>query len=449
MTTNTELAAAKRFLEELCGGSPTAVLCAVSGGKDSMSLLHLLTTWGREQDLTVTAAHFNHQLRGAESHRDEAFVRDWCAAHGVPFVCGSGDVRGHADESGKTLEEAARDMRYAFLAEQKELTGSTFILTAHHADDNAETQLLNLLRGTGLRGLAGIPERRGDIARPFLRVTRVEIEAYVAAHNIKCIEDTTNAEDIAARNVLRHHVMPVLRELNPRAMENMARAAEQLQADEEALCRMASALQETACRDEGAESRINAAVCLRAERAVLTRMIHGVVSRMAGHRKDLTARHIDAVCGLLTASEGKCISLPYGLAARREKEDVVLFRKAEQEDAAAFSVGKTAAFGCWTVRVSEKGPGMELRVPADAALRVTVWDRNDRMTLPGGQGARSLKRLCSERGISPDQRDRLPVLRVDGKCAAVPGVGVDSEFLSGQNRTVFVDFQFQTEEKER
>ena len=167
---NKELNAARTFLAELWGGEKApSVLCAVSGGLDSMCLLHFLSEWGREQGARVTAAHFNHQIRGEESDRDEAFVRDWCAAQNVPFVCGRGDVPAAAAESGLSLEEAAREMRYAFLEEQRRLLGCSFILTAHHTDDNAETMLLNLLRGTGLRGLTGIPAVRDGIFREWQR----------------------------------------------------------------------------------------------------------------------------------------------------------------------------------------------------------------------------------------------------------------------------------------
>ena len=447
MTTNTELAAAKRFLEGMSGGvCSTPVLCAVSGGMDSMCLLHLLMTWGKEHGIAVTAAHYNHLHRGEESYRDEQFVRDWCARHDVPLVWDRGDMIAHAAETGQTLEEAGRELRYAFLAQQKTLTGSTFILTAHHADDNAETMLLNLLRGTGLRGLAGIPERRDDIARPFLRVSRAEIAEYAAAHHIKYIEDTTNALDVAARNVLRHHVLPVLRELNPRAMENMARTAEQLRSDEEALSRLAEELLRRSCRFEGETARLDAAACLEAERAVRARAVHVLLSRLAGRRKDLTARHVEAVCGLLQLPVGKTLSLPYGLTARREETELVLSRAAEIPEEKTLSVGDTVTFGRWTVSVKTEGPGRELHIPGDAVLTVTPWDRNDRMVLPGSRGERSLKRLCSDLGVTPAERDSLPVFRVNGKCAAVPGVGVDSDFLSGEDRTVFVDFQFQTEE---
>ena len=131
-------------------------LCAVSGGLDSMCLLEMTVRQGQKQGRRVAAAHFNHQLRGAEADRDEAFVRDWCAAREIPFFAGRGDVRAFAEETGRTVEEAARQLRYKFLEETRRREGFGCILTAHHADDSAETMLLNLLRGTGLKGLTGI-----------------------------------------------------------------------------------------------------------------------------------------------------------------------------------------------------------------------------------------------------------------------------------------------------
>jgi len=450
MTTNTELKAARAFLEGMSGGvHPTPVLCAVSGGLDSMCLLHLLATWGRERNLAVTAAHFNHQLRGEESDRDEVFVRDWCAAHEVPFVAGRGDVRGHAAEMGKTLEEAARDLRYAFLTEQKQRLGCTFILTAHHADDNAETMLLNLLRGTGARGLTGIPAERGDIARPFLRVTREELTAYAEAYHIKYVEDSTNAEDIAARNLLRHKVLPVLREVNPRAVENMARTAEVLKEDDDALSRMAEALVRRSCRFEENSVCLSVEDCRGAERAVAKRAIHKALSGLAGRRKDLTARHVEVVWDLLNAPAGKELSLPYGLTARREERDLVVFRSEKPPAAVDLEIGDSVAFGPWTVTLTRDGPGRELRIPAEATLTITAWDRNDRLDLPGSRGERSLKRLCADCGISPAERDTLPVFRVNGLCAAVPGVGIHCAFLSGEGQTVYLNFHLEEKDYEK
>ena len=307
MTRTSDLAAAKACLTGLCGAE-APVLAAVSGGLDSMCLLHLLATWGRERNLNVAAAHFNHQLRGAESDRDERFVRDWCGAHEIPFVSGRGDVRALAARKRLSLEEAAREARYAFLNQQKTALGCRCVLTAHHADDNAETMLLNLLRGTGLRGLTGIPPERENLLRPFLQVTRQELADYAGAHDVPYVEDSTNRMDDAARNVLRHQVLPVLRQLNPRAVENMSRAAELLRQDEEALDAAAERLLEKAEISPGQEAILPLDALVGQAEAVTGRAVRQLLSRVCGHRKDLTAAHVRDV---LELKQGQ-LSLPMG-----------------------------------------------------------------------------------------------------------------------------------------
>ena len=446
MTTSIDLAPARRFLEGMSGGAkPTPVLCAVSGGMDSMCLLHLLTTWGRERNMTVTAAHFNHQLRGKESDRDEAFVRSWCEARNIPFVCGRGDVRAYAEEMGQTLEEAARTLRYRFLEEQKQALGCTFVLTAHHADDNAETMLLNLLRGTGLRGLAGIPETRGDIARPFLSVTRESLAAYAKENQVEYVEDSTNALDDVSRNLLRHKVLPVLRELNPKAVENMSRTAQQLRRDEEALGRMAEALLRR-CRAEEGRWALPAEDCMDAERAVLTRAVHELLAHAGGHRKDLTAAHVDAVCALVYGSAGKTVSLPYGMTACRTERERGVAVKAAAPEETAIAVGETVTFGGWRVSLTEDGTGRGISLPENGTLTVTLWRRDDRMVLPGSRGERSLKRLCADAGISPMGRDAMPVFRVNGQAAAVPGLGIDLRFTPEKVPAAYISFHQDSEE---
>ena len=431
--TNTDLAAAKGVLADLNGSEPVSVLAAVSGGLDSMCLLHLLSTWGRERHMEVTAAHFNHQLRGAESDRDETFVRDWCEERTIPVVCGRGDVRAYAGETGQTLEEAARTLRYQFLEEQKQTLGCAFVLTAHHADDNAETMLLNLLRGTGARGLAGIPAFRDGVLRPFLRVARTELMAYAEENHISYVEDSTNAWDDAARNVLRHKVLPVLRELNPRAVENMIRTAELLARDEKVLSRAAEQLLEK-CRFEEDCVRMSVADSRDADWAVLSRCIRMMLTRIGGHQKDLSAAHVETVCELLQGAIGKEVFLPYDMRARREEADLVIWRHAEIPQDIAIRMGEAVTFGSWRVELMKDSGGLALWVPEDAVVEVTAWRRDDRMRLPGDRGERSLKRLCADRGISPTERDTLPVLRINGQAAAVPGIGIHLDFLPCQDR---------------
>ena len=151
------------------------VLCAVSGGADSMCLLAWLLELGPKYGCAVAAAHYNHGLRGAQGDADEAFVRDWCAGHSVPFYAGRGDVASAAKEHGWSIEEAGRNLRYAFLSETAEQIGALRVATAHNRGDNAETVLLNLIRGTGLTGLSGIAPVRGIFVRPLLDTPRQEI----------------------------------------------------------------------------------------------------------------------------------------------------------------------------------------------------------------------------------------------------------------------------------
>lgn len=428
MATMSDLPAARRALEGMGGGiRPTPVLAAVSGGLDSMCLLHLLSTWGRERNLAVTAAHFNHQLRGT-ADRDEAFVREWCAEHDIPFVSGRGDVRKAAAEQGLTMEEAARELRYAFLAEQKRLLGCTWVLTAHHADDNAETMLLNLLRGTGLRGLGGIPDSRDSIVRPFLQVTRGELEAYAEVHGIPHVEDETNELDDAARNVLRHHVLPVLRQLNPKAVENMSRTARLLAEDERTLERITGQLLCHAKTEPGCAAYLPVKVCEEYPKAIVGRAIWGLMIAVSGHRKDLSAAHVEATVALLRKEPGLEISLPYNMVARREADRLCICRRSRLAEAELLP-GKPVRWGDYTLTLLDRREGDGVAVWTGGAVTVASCVPGERLTLPGANGSRSVKRLCIDRKISLAERDRLPAIYADGRLAAVWRLGVDQEFL--------------------
>ena len=420
------------------------MLAAVSGGRDSMCLLHLLSTWGRKHGLTVTAAHFNHQLRGENADRDAAFVRDWCAGYGVPFVLGSGDTRALAAREHLSVEEAARQLRYAFLERAAAEGNCGWILTAHHADDSAETMLLNLIRGTGSGGLAGIPRLREKVARPFRNVTRAELAEYAEMYHLLHMEDETNETDDAARNLLRHRVLPVLREINPRAVENMARAAGILEAEN-------VVLEAAAGRIAAHAHPIPKGILIRcteltnAPSAVGARAALRLLESVCGHRKDLTAAHAESMLQLARSpAELAVLSLPYGLRARIAGGDLLIEQVPGRPEEMPVSPGGSVRFGSWTVSLSSipgAGYTYELNLPAGENLNVTLWRRDDRMTLPGGRGARTLKRLCADAGISPVRRDALPVLRSGARPAAVPGVGIDAEFAPrGGSGKLFVTF---------
>ena len=212
------------------------VLCAVSGGADSVCLLDLVRRLG---DVTVLCAHFDHGIRGAESARDAAFVEALCKEWGVPFFPGRGDVPAYAAANGLSIETAAREMRYAFLERTAKEQGADVIATAHNLNDNAETILFRMARGTGLRGLTGIPAQRGRIVRPLLQTPRRDIEEYLTARGIPHVEDSTNAETDAARNRIRLDVLPRLESIHPGAAAGIARMSETLAEDEAFLASLA------------------------------------------------------------------------------------------------------------------------------------------------------------------------------------------------------------------
>lgn len=190
----------------------TRILLAVSGGIDSMYLAN------RAPELFPGArfavAHCNFALRGAESDADEAFVRAWCAEHGLECFVKHFDTRGYAAEKGVSIEMAARDLRYAWFAKLRREGGFDAVAVAHNADDNAETLLLNLLRGTGTRGLRGMGDHDG-IVRPLLDIPREDIRAWMTARGLAWRDDSTNADNTPKRNRIRNEVFPIFARINP------------------------------------------------------------------------------------------------------------------------------------------------------------------------------------------------------------------------------------------
>ena len=286
------------------------VLCAVSGGADSMCLLHLL--WSQGYD--VTAAHFEHGIRGEESLRDAKFVEDWCSAHGIPVVMEHGDAPAYAAQNGLSLEEAARKLRYDFLYKTAEATGADHILTAHNRDDNAETLLFNLVRGSGTAGLCGIPRSRGRIRRPLLHVSRAEIEAYLKENEVPHVEDNSNQSEDYTRNLIRRRVTPLLREINPRFSEAAARTSRLASRDEDCLSALAADFIKRELRDDS--------LSLSALRALHPAIASRVVRALF---PGLSMERADAVLDFAQGSEYGLLELP-GHTLRREQGRLYLHR---------------------------------------------------------------------------------------------------------------------------
>ena len=203
-------------------------IVALSGGADSVALLLLLDEMGYK----VHAAHCNFHLRGAESDRDETFCEQLCRDKNIPFHRAHFDTCEYAELHRVSIEMAARELRYHWFEQLREDIGAAGICVAHHRDDSVETVILNMARGTGVHGLTGIRPRNGYILRPLLCVSRAEIEGFLAQRGQKYVTDSTNLEDEATRNKVRHHIIPELQQLNSKALENIQRMTERMAAVE-------------------------------------------------------------------------------------------------------------------------------------------------------------------------------------------------------------------------
>lgn len=401
------------------------MLCAVSGGRDSMALLSFLEQLAAEKGFILHAAHYNHMLRPT-ADRDEDFVRLWCADRHIPLACGTCDVRAWAREQGASLEDAARTLRYRFLEETADRVGAQRIATAHHVQDNAETVLLHLLRGTGLRGLGGIAPVRGRVVRPFLETDRRDIDAYVEENNIPYVEDESNADIAFARNRLRIEVMPLLEKLAPGSTARIAGAAAILREEENHLAQESAGLLPPAEEDK---ISLPVNTLMSRDLAIRRRLVRAMAQRLGG---ELSARQTDAVLAL---GSGGFLDLPDGLQAYRQAHRLTLRRLSPPPEPLELHAGKQL-WGGHTVRVAVTAEGLppegnSAALSADkitGPLTIAAWDGTGRLAVENG--SRSIKRLFADQGIPADQREEHPALYCDGKPVAVLGVAVDWAFRS-------------------
>ncbi len=408
-----------------------SVLAAVSGGADSVCMLHLLVRRAEETGMRVCAAHYEHGIRGAEALRDAVFVERLCRGLGVELAVEHGDVPAYAAAHRLGTEEAARELRYKFLAAAAARMGCRYIATAHNADDNAETVVFNLARGSGMKGLCGIPPQRDGVIRPLLAVTRAEIEAYLAANALDHVEDSTNARDEYSRNLIRHAVMPPLRRINPGFAAACARTAELLRRDEDfidgAVRRFLAEHFDGESVDAAALAALHPAVSSRAVRALWER--------------SLDMAHVDALLALAGGEGLGYADLPGG---RVRREQGRLYFTAQEKTAIeerAITPGETldvpeagirlrSFFSVYTGEIYGLFKTYCFRCESIYGnVRCTGRQPGDRFS-PAGRGCtKSLKSLFTERHMTQWQRDTTVVIRDEKGIAAVVGFGTDERCI--------------------
>ncbi|HEX5869295.1 MAG TPA: tRNA lysidine(34) synthetase TilS [Longimicrobium sp.] len=424
----------RRGLSELgVRGADAHVLVAVSGGCDSVSLLHLFRFAAEDDGLRVTAAHFDHGMRPG-SERDAAWVRGLCGAWGVPLM------EGRAETPPRT-EEQARDARYAFLRRAQAEVGADFLATAHHADDQAETVLFRVLRGTGLPGLAGIrPRDETGLIRPLLPFWRAEIVRYARAAGLAWRDDPTNALADPARNRIRLRLLPEIeRHLAPGARRSLARLAELAREDAQAWdAVLAPVLADVLREEDGALVLVRERLAVYDWR-VAARVLRAALRRV-GVRPDRAGTRL-ALQFISHAPSGRTCTLPGGVRITTEFGLARLERAAEpapsappdeplvieraQAGEARFRVGGAE----WTARWRAEGEdgvddGRTMRMAIDRVrFPLTLRARAPGDRVRTRAGTRPLKKLLGEARVPLRKRGTLPVLAdAAGAVLWVPGV---------------------------
>jgi len=428
------------------------VLVAVSGGGDSTAMMLILSRLAPRFGWHLTTAHFDHRLRSREEAAgDLAFVSGLSQSLGFPFVHGNGDVARRARTHGESVEQAARALRYRFLASRARDVGASAVVAGHTLDDQAETVLLHLIRGSGLDGLAGMrprsawPTGRGpEVARPLLALRREETGRYCRELGIEPREDPTNELLLATRNRVRHEVLPVLRLLNPRVDEALVRLAEAAAEDAEALDGIASdAARGVGRLRKGAfELGIEALGQLRP--AIRARALRLALSRVLRSKGDIEAAHVEALDRLVDSRPGRA-SLAHGLVAVRDSRSLTIYRGEPPvspviQETPLVVPGVTEAGG-WSLeaeyvaQAKVKGRGrFEAYLDAEAVsggLRVRSRRPGDRMRPLGLSGEKKLQDILVDAKVARDQRDGVPVIATEWGIAWVVGVCLDERAAAG------------------
>lgn len=292
-----------------------SVLVGFSGGADSTALLHALNTLNNSGDkrfprLKLYAAHVNHMIRGAEADRDESFCRKFCQKYGIPFFVRRFDVPAAAAESGESLEEAARKLRYAAFDEICRENGIVLIATAHNAGDNLETMLFNLSRGAGAGGLAGIPPKRGNIVRPLLLCSKPDIIEYCRENETGFVFDSTNADSAYTRNFIRNELVPRIKRLNPEAERSAGKLSLSLRQDDEFISSLAD--EYTAVDSVELLSGLHPALLSR----VIMKKHGSAAEKYGSGTAKLTFEHINQLTTAIHEQKNTSLDLPARLTAR-------------------------------------------------------------------------------------------------------------------------------------
>ncbi len=433
------------------------VLAAVSAGPDSTALLHALVKLRTRLRCRVRACHVHHGLRGPEADADAKHAASFARSLGVPFTRHRVDVRAFARTHKMSIETAARTARYSVLERVADRAKANRIATGHTASDQAETVLLNILRGTGPAGLAGIPPVRGRIIRPLLAVSRADVEAYCQDQKLAHRLDSSNLDTVFARNRIRHEVLPMLRQIQPRVDASLCRLAEIMRAENEFMIEQtANALREVGAQRPG-EMGIACGPFASLPKVLQRRVVRSAIERMKGDQLDVELERVDALVELAVSGRtGAIVELPGGLRAERGYGELVVTALPAQRPAhtgewalpipgqvsirelglavaAAFSRARRAPSSPMAALLDAKG----IKSP----LTVRTRRRGDRFVPFGMKGTVKLQDFFVNAKVPRAERGRIPLVLSGDEIVWVVGYRINDRYKVSKRtrRTIRVE----------
>jgi len=432
------------------------VVVAVSGGADSVVLLSVLTSLKAGLGINVTAAHMDHMIRGDQSKKEMAFVQSLASGMGVECIAEARDVSAVKNDDGLSLQEAAREVRYAFLKETMDMVQADKVAIGHHGDDQVETALMWFIRGASLKGLSGMPPKRGGVfIRPLIETTRKEIEQYLKENSIEYIRDTSMNEQHYLRNDIRHNLLPFLRKgYNPRIDDTILRMTHLLRQDDELLERQAKQAVDACLLESEDELSCSIEKMRKNPKALHGRMVMDLVERIKGDTRGITFKHVDSVCACISEGPSKVVQLPQGLCVWREYDKLIFTYKQEQALKYYFSYDSLPE----SVRIEEAGMKLFFNVLENSEIEKLLEKQEPntefldldeirfplvvRSALPGDrffplgmEHSRKLKDLFIDLKVPVRERSRTLLLVSEERIAYVCGLRIDDRFKLKKGRS--------------
>jgi tRNA(Ile)-lysidine synthase len=408
-------------------GKPTLVV-GVSGGVDSMVLLHLLQT----SHFPIIVAHCNFILRGKESNEDEAFVVNYCHQHGIRCLVKQFQTESIAREKGISIEMAARELRYTWFEELLEEYKAKYIAIAHNQNDSIETFFLNLTRGTGIKGLQGIKSISGNIIRPLIALTRVEIEAYASSHQLEYRTDSTNLTDIYRRNFIRHNIIPLFEEMNPSFMATMEQNMSLLTSYSTLIEGSVDAVRTNISKMESEELHldIDELTALPGWKSILFEILYGY---------GFTPGEIENTALLVKAQTGKRIESATHTLWKNRNSFVVAPNISEEHEIAIISTTQGELTEPVELRWESKifsGESMPRKAsiavfdPEALTFPLTLrrWKPGDTFTPSGMYGSKKVSDFLTDMKLDSQKRSKTLVLESGNKIAWIVGIRISEQF---------------------